>query len=84
MGEFWNSTPAEIYASIEAYTWGLEQQQQQLAWGVWHIAALTRAKKLPPLSALMKPKDAQPLTDDEKAVREQEFREMVEKYGNTR
>ncbi len=81
IADFWDSTPAEIYVAIDAYGWGLEQKQKQLAWAVWHIAALTRAKKMPPLSSLVKPAPAKKLTEEEKLKRQKEFEEMVEKNG---
>lgn len=80
-------TPEETYKTIEANIWRQEQEHKQLTWQVWHIAALSRVKKMPPLSALIKAPPAKKLDEDEKRERQKEFEELTKKYGrnnNTR
>lgn len=66
--------------TIEAEQWRLEAEQRNMAWAVWHIAALTRAKKMPALQALIRQPDAKPLSEDEAHERRAEFRKLKEKW----
>lgn len=77
-------TPAETFMAIEAYMDRQEYEQKLRAWEVWHIAALTRAKRMPPLSALTKAPEGKKLTPDEKQERQKEFEELTEKYGKAK
>ena len=77
-------TPAETYMTIEAHIWKQEQDQKLRAWEVWHIAALTRAKRMPPLSALTKAPDGKQLSPDEKLERQREFEDLTNKYGKAK
>lgn len=70
--------------AIEANIWQQEQAQKLRAWEVWHIAALTRVKRMPPLSALTKAPEGRTLSPDEKRERQKEFEELTEKHGKTK
>lgn len=49
---FWDQTPATIRLTIEAATERREAEHNDRAWLAWHIAALTRATRLPSLDKL--------------------------------
>jgi hypothetical protein len=50
---FWDKTPFEINFILEARWSGEVRRQNQLAWLAWHIAALSRAKRLPKLQTML-------------------------------
>jgi len=66
--------------AIEAAAWRMEQAQRGRAWLAWHIAALTRAKRLPRFQQLVGVHDAKPLEGDELAERRREFEEMTQAW----
>ena len=77
--EFWDMTPRETIAALEAAAWRMRQEQSQMLNMAWHTAALTRARKLPALATLlnrMKGPDKTPL-----AERRKEFEEMKARMG---
>lgn len=51
--EFWEMTPRETAQVIEAAWWRWDRERERLAWQSWQIAALSRAKRLPPLSQVV-------------------------------
>ena len=69
-------TPAEVYATIDAYLWREEAAQKREIATAWRTAVLGRAKRIPPLRELLTPKDAKILTGDELEKRQREFEEM--------
>jgi len=72
--EFWDLTPRETMAAIEAAAWRMQQEQALTVSLAWHTAALTRAKRLPPLSQLLaklKPRKNIPLEQ-----RREEFEDL--------
>jgi len=77
--EFWSLTPRETYAVIEASSCRLEREHRRDAWLAWHIAALSRAKRLPPLQRLIAPGKAKALKGEELERRRAEHREIVQK-----
>jgi len=77
--EFWSLTPRETYMVLEAATWRLEREHRRDAWLAWHIAALSRAKRLPALQRLIAPGKARALEGDELERRRAEHREIVQK-----
>ena len=77
--EFWSLTPRETYATIEASSWRLEREHRRDAWLAWHIAALSRAKRLPPLQRLIAPGKARTLVGEELERRRTEHREIMQK-----
>ena len=85
--EFWDSTPREVHAVIEAFTWNVERKNKSDAWVVWHIAALSRAKRLPPLKRLMssgKPGKSKRLEGKELDQRRLEHQEIMAKIDMTK
>jgi hypothetical protein len=50
---FWLQTPRLIMAALEGR---MRADTDKLAWHAWHVAALSRSKKLPRLDAMLKPK----------------------------
>lgn len=79
---FWEMTPCETTQEIKAANWRLEQGQRARAWLAWHTAALSRAKKMPPLARLVNPPEAKTLRPDELEARRREFAEMRSKWKN--
>ena len=76
VSEFWELTPREVHALIEADNWRREQAQRGRAWLAWHIGALQRTKTFPSLARLMGPDERKALGPDEMAKRRAEFQEM--------
>lgn len=81
--EFWDLTPRETFQAIEAAAWRMEQAQRGRAWLAWHVAALVRSKKLPPLARLFGLPEAKPLSGDELENRRREFAQMKASYDRT-
>lgn len=77
--QFWSMTPKETHLYLEAATWKEKQKQRSRAWLAWHIAAFTRAKKMPAYAAVVKPKEARVLTAEEKKRKQAEFEELVKR-----
>ena len=79
--QFWDSTLQEIYATIQAFTWNVERQNKSDAWLAWHIAALSRAKRLPPLKRFLKgkPGESKRLEGKELDQRRLEHQEIMAK-----
>ena len=79
MLEFWSLTPRETYAAIEAANWRLEREHRRDAWLAWHVATLSRAKRMPPLQRLIAPGKAKALEGEELEQRRTEHREIMRK-----
>lgn len=79
--EFWDLTPAEVTLAIEAAVWQAEQDHRMRAWAVWHVAALSRTKRLPALSRLIQSPEAKPLSEEEAVERRSEFEEMSGRWN---
>jgi len=77
--EFWALTPRETYTVIEAANWRLEREHRRDAWLAWHVAALSRAKRMPPLQRLIAPGKAKALEGAELERRRTEHREIMQK-----
>lgn len=71
-------TPNETLATIEARAWRAEQEGQRDLWLAWHIAALSRAKRLPSLKRLLGSGETRVLAGAELERRQQERREIQE------
>ena len=71
-------TPNETLATIEARAWQAEQERQRDLWLAWHIAALSRAKRLPSLKRLLGSGETRVLTGADLERRHQERREIME------
>lgn len=69
-------TPRETARAVEAFGLRLEREHRARISLAWHTAALTRAKKMPPLARLIEPPPARPLEGAELERRRDEFEEM--------
>jgi hypothetical protein len=84
VSEFWDMTPCETVLAIEAAAWRLEQDERGRLRLAWHVAALSRAKRLPPLAQLMAPqKQSRTLSGEELEARRREFAEMRSVWERT-
>jgi len=79
--EFWTATPRETYATMEAAAWRMEREQRRDVWLAWHVAALSRAKRLPALQRLMVGGKAKVLTGEEAEQRREEHEELRRRMG---
>ena len=61
---FWTITPAEAAREMRGRATVRQREQQQLAWLAWHIEALARTKKLPPLKDMVGSKRPRGETQD--------------------
>lgn len=77
MAEFWDLTPYETLLIIEARAWRNEHDQKLLLKLAWDMAALSRSKRLPKLSLLLKSKPVRPLKGQELIMRRSEFQDMT-------
>jgi len=77
VSEFWELTPRETFAVIDAALWREERQQRRDVALAWHVAALSRTKRLPSLKQLLNTKPAKPLKGKELERRRKEFREAT-------
>ena len=84
VAEFWDLTPKELRLCFEADQWRQTQQVQRDAWLAWHIAALSRTKRLPPLRQMLLPMEAKPLRGAELERRREEHKKIVERLGHGR
>jgi hypothetical protein len=76
--DFYQMTPREVYAVIDATNWRAEKEQQQAMSIAWLGAALQRAKKMPGLKSLLT-KTAKPkkLIGKKLQERRREFKELA-------
>ncbi len=81
MEAFWALTPRETFMVLEAAGRRWEREHRRDAWLAWHVAALGRAKKLPPLQRLLGTKPARTLRGAELAKRQREFEELKRSMG---
>jgi hypothetical protein len=75
-------TPREVVLWMEATAWRAEQEQQRMLSLAWYVAALQRAKTLPPLRRLLRPRQAAkqvPIGE-----RRKEFAELKKAYESHR
>ena len=84
MDGFWDLTPKELWLVFKVTAWRWLQEQKRDAWLAWHIAALTRAKRLPSLASVMPKPPARKLSGAELRTRQQEFAELTERYERGR
>lgn len=50
---FWRKTPREVSLIVEGRSRFLEREHNDRAWLAWHIAALSRIKRMPKLDRMM-------------------------------
>ncbi len=74
--EFWDLTPVETYAAIDASIWRDTHRQKRELVTAWRTAAFSRAKKLPPLNQVLNAGPAKPLRGQEREKRRKEFADM--------
>lgn len=74
--EFWDLTPRELGMVFEAALRRREREMERDTWLAWHVAALVRLKRLPPLRSLL----AKPAAVDMEAKR-REHAEIVGRMG---
>jgi hypothetical protein len=75
--EFWDMTPRETYMAIDAARWRAEQEARRDVALAWHIAALTRARRMPQLKQLLGTRPARPLKGRELETRRREHQEIL-------
>lgn len=75
--EFWDLTPRETFAAIEAAIWRDEQDQKRVVALARSIAVLSRAKRIPSLKQLLSRGPAKPLRGAELERRREEFADMT-------
>jgi hypothetical protein len=71
-------TPRETFEVIDAANWRSDVDRKRDAWIAWHTAALSRAKRLPPLRRLISAGPAKQLVGKELERRRREHREITE------
>lgn len=64
--------------------WRWQQDQKRDAWLAWHIAALSRGKKLPSLARVMPKPPARTLKGAELRERQAEFAELSQRHEHGR
>ncbi len=82
VAEFWDLTPKELRLYFEADAWRQTQQLRRDATMAWHIAALGRMKRLPPLRQILPAEAAKPLQGEELERRRAEHEDIVKRLGN--
>jgi len=68
-------TPRETILAFEAAAWRMRQEQARLVSLAWHVAALSHARRLPPLTRLLN-QILKPVQDEPIEKRREEFEEM--------
>jgi hypothetical protein len=61
-------TPWQLSVAVEGYNEHIEQEHKNRGWLAWHIAALTRTKKMPSLKRMMsdEKQKSKNMNDDDK------------------
>lgn len=76
--EFWDLTPRELWATVDARRWQWEQQAQLQLTAAWATEGLARTKRLPQLSEWLRPKKKQTRS---KAEVDKEFADLKTRMG---
>lgn len=77
--EFGWLTPGEFHQLADGYQWRQKEEARGRIALAWHIAALSRQKRLPPLERLLKPDGGTNLkTVEERRV---EYAELKQRLG---
>lgn len=79
VSEFWAQTPSETNAAIDAWLWNRDREHRRDGWLAWHVAALSRAKRMPALPRFLGSADAKPLEGEELEARRRERDELLSK-----
>lgn len=80
---FWSLTPKETRMEFKARKKKIKREQDQAAWLAWHIAALSRAKRVPSFSKMVPPPKAKRLTPEEQAARQAEHDDMARRMARS-
>lgn len=84
VAEFWGLTPRETQMVCDAAAWRMAQAQELALSLAWHTAALSRAKRIPPLQRLLarlrRAAEPEPDIEERRAEFEELKRRMV-KHG---
>lgn len=81
---FWAMTPRETLIAMEAAVWRAEQAQAGQMAQAWHMAALTRQKRMPGLATLLarlKPSKAKKTPIDERRREFESFKASFKASG---
>ena len=64
--DFWQLTPAEFYYIVDGFKRNQKRRVNELLYGAWHTAVLSRMKEIPPLNRLLQDtEEKKPQTDNE-------------------
>ncbi len=77
--EFWELTPRETFAALDAAAWRIKRDDKQMASLAWHTATLTRARRLPTLAQMLARVESawrKTRTDAPMEERREEFEEL--------
>ncbi len=77
VAEFWAMTPREMAMAAKAHNRRSRSEHRRDAWLAWHVGALVRTKRMPPLKQLMGEMQTKVLTAEEAERRKAEHEEMV-------
>lgn len=81
VAEFWEMTLRETLMAIDAAIWDERRRQKQNLSVAWHMAAMSRAKRLPSLKRVLSSTEttvkARPLKGAELRKRRKEYRELT-------
>ena len=60
------------------------RHHEDMAWLAWHVAVLSRAKRMPSLNAVLGKNQTKQLTPDQVETRKAEFAELTERMAGDR
>lgn len=64
--DFWRKTPRQIATAFKGKAAQFRREHNERAWMVWHIVAMPRSKRLPPIRKLMvKDRDRRPQSSEQ-------------------
>jgi len=75
--DYWDMTPREVYATIDAVNWQNENRREARAWLAWWTAAMPRMKHMPTLKELINPPQTKELSPKEAKARKKEHEAMI-------
>jgi hypothetical protein len=83
VAEFWEMTPRETILAFDAAAWRMRQENAHLVSLAWHVAALSHARRLPPLSRLLDRLSKPPKAVESLEKRREEFEELKRRMTTT-
>ena len=84
VAEFWALTPRETAQVLRSATWRWQHEYDRDTRLAWHMAALQRSKRLPPLRTLLSTFKTHKLKGEELAKRKAEHEELKRKMLDAR